>query len=130
LQDELSQIRTAFDAFLVEYPLCYGYWKKYAEAERRHGNIEAATAVYQRGVAATPYSTDLWLAYAAMLQATDGDTEAVRRWGTQHSESVASHTTSCATSDIDHKCVCFRKFVASEHHMGGVNVDIVTGLLN
>lgn len=79
LQDDLAHIRSAYDAFFCEYPLCYGYWKKYAEAERRHGSVEAAIAVYERGVAATPYSTDLWVAYGALLLATDAATDDVRR---------------------------------------------------
>lgn len=78
-QDDINRLRSTYDAFFVLYPLCFGYWKKYAEAERRHGSIEAATAVYERGCAATPYSTDLWVAYAAFLLATDGSTDAVRR---------------------------------------------------
>lgn len=79
-QDDVNHIRSTYDAFFGEYPLCYGYWKKYAEAERRHGSNEAATAVYERGCAATPYSTDLWVAYAAFLLASDATTNAVRRW--------------------------------------------------
>eukprot|EP00882_Tetradesmus_deserticola_P022185 GHRQ01024077.1.p2 GENE.GHRQ01024077.1~~GHRQ01024077.1.p2 ORF type:complete len:199 (+),score=63.65 GHRQ01024077.1:1339-1935(+) len=82
LQDDVQHIRAAYDAFLAEYPLCYGYWKRYAEAEQRHGSSEAAAAVYERGVAATPYSTELWVAYAGLLLAADAETDAVRRCGT------------------------------------------------
>lgn len=64
-QDEIDKIRSVYDHFFVEFPLCFGYWKKFAEAETRHGSVEAATAVYERGVAATPYSGDLWAYYAA-----------------------------------------------------------------
>lgn len=80
LQDDVQHIRSAYDAFLAEFPLCYGYWKRYAEAERRHGSSEAAAAVLERGVAATPYSTELWVAYANLLLAADAETDAVRRW--------------------------------------------------
>ncbi|WIA42897.1 hypothetical protein OEZ86_008812 [Tetradesmus obliquus] len=76
--DDVQQIRSAYDAFLAEFPLCYGYWKRYAEAERRHGSSEAAAAVLERGVAATPYSTELWVAYANLLLAADAETDAVR----------------------------------------------------
>ena len=51
------------DAFLAEFPLCFGYWKKYAEAEARHGQLERAGHVYERGVAAVPYSVDMWAHY-------------------------------------------------------------------
>jgi len=91
LQDDLQHIRAAYEAFLVQYPLCYGYWKKYAEAERRHSSSDAdaagsagsssspAVAVYQRAVAAVPHSTELWVAYASLLQASDTSIDAVRR---------------------------------------------------
>jgi pre-mRNA-processing factor 39 len=99
LQDDLQQLRKAYDAFLERYPLCYGYWKKYAEAEKRHaadsaatdataaaaaaatttgGSVEAAAAVYQRGVAAVPHSAELWVAYAALLQGSDAPSDTVR----------------------------------------------------
>ena len=31
--------RDAYDAFLKRYPYCYGYWKKYADTERKHENM-------------------------------------------------------------------------------------------
>jgi hypothetical protein len=84
LQDDVQHVRSAYDAFLAEFPLCYGYWKRYAEAERRHGSTDAAAAVYERGVAATPYSTELWVAYVSLLLATDAETETVHRCGTAY----------------------------------------------
>jgi pre-mRNA-processing factor 39 len=111
-QGDIVAVRAAYDAFLCEYPLCYGYWKRYAEAERRHGSSSAsgsadatntapqangitangganggggaagaaaaAAAVYQRGLAVLPHSCELWVAYAALLQAADAPPEAVR----------------------------------------------------
>ena len=75
----MEKVRAAYDAFLAEYPLCYGYWKKYADAELRHGSAEAAAAVYERGVVATPYSADLWGHYAAFKKGLpDANPEDVR----------------------------------------------------
>lgn len=34
-QNHLLAARKAFDAFFSHYPYCYGYWKKYADMERR-----------------------------------------------------------------------------------------------
>jgi pre-mRNA-processing factor 39 len=65
VQDDLPKLRQAYDAFLAEYPLCFGYWKKYADAEARHGQQEAAGMVYERGAAAVPYSVDMWAHYCA-----------------------------------------------------------------
>lgn len=81
LQEDTERLRAAYDAFLAEYPLCYGYWKKYADAEARHGNTEHAVHVYERGVAATPYSADLWAHYAAYKKSLPGaNPDEVRGW--------------------------------------------------
>lgn len=45
LQNKLSSARQAFDAFFKRYPYCYGYWKKYADLERKNGNIDKAKEV-------------------------------------------------------------------------------------
>ncbi|KAG2435879.1 hypothetical protein HXX76_007074 [Chlamydomonas incerta] len=83
--EDAEKMRAAYDAFLAEYPLCYGYWKKYADAELRHGSAEAAAAVYERGVVATPYSADLWAHYAAfkkgLPEATPDDVRGVYERG-------------------------------------------------
>ena len=60
LQGDIAKLREVYDGFLAEYPLCYGYWKKYADAEHRNGMPELAVSVFERGTAAIPYSVDLW----------------------------------------------------------------------
>lgn len=37
--------RQALNAFLVRYPLCYGYWKKFVDLERRAGHNDKAEEV-------------------------------------------------------------------------------------
>ena len=44
-QNELPKLQAVFDAFLAEYPLCFAYWKKYADAEARSGQLEAARGI-------------------------------------------------------------------------------------
>jgi hypothetical protein len=61
IQGDLEKIREVCDEFLGKYPLCYAYWKQYAKAEADLGGH--AESVLNRGVAATPYSIDLWLDY-------------------------------------------------------------------
>jgi pre-mRNA-processing factor 39 len=34
-QAPLDKLTPIFDGFLAEYPLCYGYWKKYADHTMR-----------------------------------------------------------------------------------------------
>ena len=44
-QNKLSSARQAFEAFFKRYPYCYGYWKKFADMERKNGNIDRAKEV-------------------------------------------------------------------------------------
>eukprot|EP01025_Chloroclados_australasicus_P022835 TRINITY_DN2337_c0_g4_i1.p1 TRINITY_DN2337_c0_g4~~TRINITY_DN2337_c0_g4_i1.p1 ORF type:complete len:689 (-),score=100.22 TRINITY_DN2337_c0_g4_i1:257-2323(-) len=67
--DDGDKVRQAFDAFLIEYPLCYGYWKKYADSEVRLGDTGRAETIYERGLASIPYSADLWAHYAEFTAA-------------------------------------------------------------
>ncbi|KAM7443644.1 PRP39 pre-mRNA processing factor39 [Porites harrisoni] len=62
-ENKLSSARQAFDAFFKRYPYCYGYWKKYADMERKNGNIDNAKEVFERAIAAIPLSVDLWVHY-------------------------------------------------------------------
>uniref|UniRef100_A0A8C9EIE0 Pre-mRNA processing factor 39 n=1 Tax=Pavo cristatus TaxID=9049 RepID=A0A8C9EIE0_PAVCR len=39
-ENHLPAARKAFDKFFTHYPYCYGYWKKYADLEKRHDNIK------------------------------------------------------------------------------------------
>jgi hypothetical protein len=59
-------VREVFDDFLAKYPLCYGYWMQYVSAEASVG--DKADEVLDRGVAATPYSIELWLHYIERLR--------------------------------------------------------------
>lgn len=44
-QNVLIPVRKTFDAFFLRYPYCYGYWKKYADIEKKHENIQVAEEV-------------------------------------------------------------------------------------
>ncbi|XP_067894957.1 pre-mRNA-processing factor 39 isoform X1 [Heterodontus francisci] len=69
-ENHILAARKAFDHFLSHYPYCYGYWKKYADLERRHDNVKRAEEVYRRGLQAIPLSVDLWLHYINFLKET------------------------------------------------------------
>lgn len=45
LQGHTRASRQALNAFLVRYPLCYGYWKKFADLERQAGHNDRAEEV-------------------------------------------------------------------------------------
>ncbi|XP_013135738.1 PREDICTED: pre-mRNA-processing factor 39 isoform X2 [Papilio polytes] len=53
-ESDVEAAREAYDAFLSHYPYCYGYWRKYADYEKRKGSKkkclecnEAATLICQ-----------------------------------------------------------------------------------
>ncbi|XP_047430528.1 pre-mRNA-processing factor 39 [Mugil cephalus] len=67
-ENVLTAVRKAFDVFLLRYPYCYGYWKKYADIEKKHENLQVAEEVYRRGLTVIPLSVDLWLHYLTYLK--------------------------------------------------------------
>nr|XP_057919167.1 pre-mRNA-processing factor 39 isoform X2 [Doryrhamphus excisus] len=69
-EGHLAASRRALAAFLARYPLCYGYWKKYADLERRAGNDDKASAVCVQGLRSIPLSVDLWIHYINLLLGT------------------------------------------------------------
>ncbi|XP_058101436.1 pre-mRNA-processing factor 39-1-like isoform X2 [Magnolia sinica] len=78
-EDNILKIRKVYDAFLVEFPLCYGYWKKYADNEARLGAVDKVVEVYERAVQSVTYSVDIWLHYCMFAILTYGDPDTVRR---------------------------------------------------
>ena len=44
-QNLIEAAAEAFDSFLERYPYCYGYWKKYADMEKRRNRLEEAEKV-------------------------------------------------------------------------------------
>ncbi|XP_065061641.1 pre-mRNA-processing factor 39-like [Rhopilema esculentum] len=59
----LEKGREIYAEFFKWYPYCYGYWKKYADLEKKNGNLELTEKVYSAGVKAIPLSIDLWIHY-------------------------------------------------------------------
>ncbi|ETM36336.1 hypothetical protein, variant 1 [Phytophthora nicotianae] len=76
-------VETTYDRFLAEFPLCFGYWNKYAQYEYRLGSRtredglgtvatlgeakQKACEVYEQGVVAVRYSVDMWMKYCEFL---------------------------------------------------------------
>lgn len=72
---DLESGREAYDGFFARYPYCYGYWKKYADLERRKGNKDTTLKVFNRGLEAIRLSVDLWLHYVEYITAQYPDDE-------------------------------------------------------
>ncbi|KAM4555748.1 pre-mRNA-processing factor 39 [Odontesthes bonariensis] len=69
-ESHVTASRRALEAFLARYPLCYGYWKKFADLERRAGYNDKAEEVCIQGLRAIPLSVDLWIHYINLLLGT------------------------------------------------------------
>ncbi|KAL5236934.1 hypothetical protein ACI65C_004344 [Semiaphis heraclei] len=67
--------RMAYSKFLELYPLCYGYWKKYANFEKRNNNIHEFEKVLENGLSVIPSSVDLWVYYMTYLRTERYDEE-------------------------------------------------------
>ncbi|KAH7728680.1 PRPF39 protein [Aphelenchoides avenae] len=80
-QDDERAIREVYEAFLRRYPYFYGYWRKFAEMERRHHHYDKCLDVYQRGVDAIPTSMDRRMSYIEYIKAlSKGQRQAKRRY--------------------------------------------------
>ena len=47
-KNEEEEGRKVFKKFLNRYPYCYGYWKKYADFEKRNGTPESVIEVFEQ----------------------------------------------------------------------------------
>lgn len=63
MQDDIEKISLVYDSFLSEFPLCYGYWRKYAEHKARLCTVDKVVEVYERAILSATYSVDLWVDY-------------------------------------------------------------------
>lgn len=61
----IESICKVYDAFLSEYPLCHGYWKRYADHLSNHCSLDEVNKLYERAVGAVPYSVDIWFSYCS-----------------------------------------------------------------
>jgi pre-mRNA-processing factor 39 len=75
----LAEGREAFNAFLFKYPYCYGYWKKFADFEKRLGTRDTCMEVFERGVKAIPLSADLWIHFLNYVKGEFADNESFVR---------------------------------------------------
>nr|CAB3480820.1 unnamed protein product [Digitaria exilis] len=63
LADDIEGISLVYNSFLLEFPLCYAYWIKFAAHKARLCMNRDVVAVYEEAVQAVPHSVDLWVSY-------------------------------------------------------------------
>ncbi|CAB5325350.1 unnamed protein product [Rhizophagus irregularis] len=77
--ENITNMREVFDQFLAKFPLCFGYWKKYADFELTIQGPTEAEKIYERGVVAIANSVDLWTQYCGFkIEHYSDDLEAIR----------------------------------------------------
>ncbi|KAK7078290.1 PRP39 pre-mRNA processing factor 39 [Halocaridina rubra] len=72
---DLDSGREGYDGFFARYPYCYGYWKKYADLERRKGTKETTLKVFNRVWKPSGLVVDLWLHYMEYIVSQYPDDE-------------------------------------------------------
>ncbi|KAI8360944.1 hypothetical protein B0O80DRAFT_436309 [Mortierella sp. GBAus27b] len=76
----ISNVRTIYDAFLTQFPLCFGYWKKYSDLEFMARGEEGAVEIFERGVKSISNSVDLWVQYCSfVMDHKPDDQDAIER---------------------------------------------------
>ncbi|CAH0690186.1 unnamed protein product [Spodoptera exigua] len=78
-ESDVEAAREAYDAFLSHYPYCYGYWRKYADYEKRKGSKKKCLEVLERGLKAIPLSVDLWIHFLNHIKTTRNEDHAYIR---------------------------------------------------
>lgn len=111
----VAHLRAAYDALLDEFPLCYGYWKRYADFELATGKgaVQRADALYERALVLGRYCVDLWSFYG---------THATTHWANRADDVRALFERGAAYVGSDYAADAFwDRFVAFES--GGAGAD-------
>ncbi|VAH29455.1 unnamed protein product [Triticum turgidum subsp. durum] len=76
--NDIRVISLVYDTFLLEFPLCHGYWIKYAAHKARLCTYDDVVGVYEQAVQAVPHCTDLWVSYCGFAMSAYEDPALVR----------------------------------------------------
>lgn len=77
--DEIEKICLVYDSFLSEFPLCYGYWRKYADHMTRLCVIDEAVEVFERAVQSATFCVGVWVDYCGFAISVFEDANDIRR---------------------------------------------------
>ncbi|KAG0464216.1 hypothetical protein HPP92_020285 [Vanilla planifolia] len=76
---DMQSICLVYDSFLSEFPLCYGYWSRYAGLKVHLCTINDAQEVYEQAVKVASHSVHLWFSYCSFAILSFEDPADVRR---------------------------------------------------
>ncbi|GLU22748.1 hypothetical protein SLE2022_387990 [Rubroshorea leprosula] len=78
-QDDIEKICLVYDSFLSEFPLCYGYWRRYADHLKRLSTVDKVVQVFERAVHSATYSVNVWVDYCSFSILAFEDPNDIRR---------------------------------------------------
>lgn len=78
-QNDIEVIDLVYHNFLLEFPLFYGYWIKYAAHKARLCTNKEVEEVYEQAVQAVPHSIDLWVSYCGFAMCAYEEPAHIRR---------------------------------------------------
>lgn len=77
--DDVEKICLVYDSFLSEFPLCYGYWRKYANHLKRLSTVDKVVEIFERAVDSATYSVNVWDDYCSFSISAFEDPNDIRR---------------------------------------------------
>ncbi|XP_061362573.1 pre-mRNA-processing factor 39-2 isoform X2 [Gastrolobium bilobum] len=77
--DDVEKICLVYDNFLSKFPLCYGYWRKYAAHMACLCTAEKVVEVFEQAVLAATYSVGMWVDYCSFGMSAFEDPSDIRR---------------------------------------------------
>ncbi|CAL5411669.1 unnamed protein product [Camellia sinensis] len=77
--DNIEKICSVYDSFLSEYPLCHGYWRKYAAHKAHLCMVDKVGEIFERAVQSATYCVGIWVEYCSFSMSAYEDPSDVRR---------------------------------------------------
>ncbi|XP_057950326.1 pre-mRNA-processing factor 39-2 [Malania oleifera] len=77
--DDREKICLVYDSFLSKFPLCHGYWRKYADHMARLCTVDKVVEVFERAVQSATYLVGVWVDYCSFSMSVFDDPDDVRR---------------------------------------------------
>ncbi|KAF4385970.1 hypothetical protein G4B88_031105 [Cannabis sativa] len=77
--DNIEKICLVYDSFLSEFPLCHGYWRRYAGHKARLCDVGEVVEVFERALQLATYSVGVWVDYCNFSMLAFEDPSDIRR---------------------------------------------------
>ncbi|PSS02958.1 Pre-mRNA-processing factor like [Actinidia chinensis var. chinensis] len=77
--ENIERICSVYDSFLSEFPLCHGYWRKYAAHKAHLCTLDKVVEIFERAVQSATYCVGVWVEYCSFGMLAYKDPSDVRR---------------------------------------------------